>query len=273
MKRGHHVRGLTRNTDSEAARELINLGAELVTGNFTDQASLVNASTGVDTVFLMTTPFEAGIDAETAQGLKFVEAARTAGVGHIVFSSVASANLNTGIPHFDSKYAVEKAIAESGIPYSILAPVYFMENNIGPWSIGALKEGKLSVAMPGDVPLQMVSLQTIGQIATTLIEKREAVFSRRFDIATDNVSGIDTATILADASGTEIVYEGFSPDFMREENEDFAIMFDWFVASGYSVNIAELRAEFPQVAFPSLKQWAEEQDWAALGFATTNAVV
>ncbi|GAG91295.1 unnamed protein product, partial [marine sediment metagenome] len=47
----------------------------------------------------------------------------------------------------------------------------------------------------------------------------------------------------------------------------------WFDTTGYSVNIAELRAEFPQVAFPSFKEWAADQDWEAIGLTSTAAAV
>jgi uncharacterized protein YbjT (DUF2867 family) len=55
---------------------------------------------------LMTTPFEGGMQAETRQGISAADAAKAAGV-HLVFTSVGSANRQTGIPHFDSKYEVE----------------------------------------------------------------------------------------------------------------------------------------------------------------------
>ena len=54
-------------------------------------------------------------------------AAKAAGV-HLVFTSVGSANRQTGVPHFDSKYEVEKHIAKVGVRATILAPVAFMEN-------------------------------------------------------------------------------------------------------------------------------------------------
>ena len=123
LARGHRVRGLTRKAHSPSAKALEAQGVEIAVGDFTDSDSLVRAATGVDTIFAMTTPFEQGVEAETAQGLVITDAAKRAGVGHLVYSSVASADRETGIPHFDSKYAVEKAIRSSGVPHSIIAPV------------------------------------------------------------------------------------------------------------------------------------------------------
>ena len=74
-------------------------------------------------------------------GNSAAEAAKDAGVGHLVYSSVADTNKKTGVPHFESKYLVEKHIAGLGIPYTISAPASFMENIVAPWSIGALRQG------------------------------------------------------------------------------------------------------------------------------------
>ena len=88
-------------------------------------------------MFLMGNSYEAGTEEETRQGIIAAEAAKSAGVGHLIYSSVADANKKTGIPHFESKYLVEKHVAGLGIPYTISAPVAFMENIVAPWSIGA----------------------------------------------------------------------------------------------------------------------------------------
>ena len=72
LARGHQVRALTRKPDSEWAASVASRGVEVVAGDFTDQESLVRAATGVDTIFLMTTFMEAGIDAEIEQGLAMV---------------------------------------------------------------------------------------------------------------------------------------------------------------------------------------------------------
>ena len=62
------------------------------------------------------------------QGNNFADAAKQVGVRHFVYSSVANADKNTGIPHFDSKYEIEKYIQSIQLPYTIIRPVSFMEN-------------------------------------------------------------------------------------------------------------------------------------------------
>ncbi len=83
LRRGHHVRALTRRPDSPAAVELKRLGAEIVPGDFDDPYSLAQAAKDVDTVFALSTPFEAGVDAETRQGINVADAAKAAGAKHL----------------------------------------------------------------------------------------------------------------------------------------------------------------------------------------------
>ena len=264
LKSGHRVRGLTRNADSAAAQRLATQGVEIAVGDFTDAGSLVSAASGVDAIFAMTMPFEQGADAETAQGLVLIDAAKQAGVGHLVYSSVANADKRTGIPHFDSKYAVEEAIVASGVPYTIIAPVFFMDNLFQPWMSGTLNEGKLALAMPGTRPLQQISVANIGAFAAAVIERRESVFGKRFDIAGDELTNDGLAAILADVLDCTVNYEGFPPDAMREQSEDMALMFEWFDAVGYSADIDGLRRDFPEVGWQRFEEWARMQDWDAV---------
>ena len=85
LKGGHTVRALTRKADSPAAKELSQAGAEIATGSLDDRASLDRAVKGVDGVFAMSTPFEAGMEAETRQGVTVADAANAAGV-HLVYT-------------------------------------------------------------------------------------------------------------------------------------------------------------------------------------------
>src|ERR1700732_4189778 len=127
LERGHEVRAVTRGTDSAKARVLANAGVTLVRASLEDTAALTKALEGATSLFAMTTPFEGGPQAETQQGISAADAAKAAGV-HLVFTSAGSANRQTGIPHFDSKYDVEQHIAKIGVRATVLAPVYFMEN-------------------------------------------------------------------------------------------------------------------------------------------------
>ncbi len=264
LPKGHHIRTVTRNPDSPKAKRLKEQGVEVLKGDFSGVNSIVHAATGMDTVYAMTTPFEAGVEAEVKQGITLVDAVKQAGVGHLVFGSVASADQQTGIPHFDSKFEVEKYIISSNIPYTISAPVYFMDNLLSPWFLPSLKEGTLRLGMPADCLLQQVSVNNIGAFAASLIERREQVFGQRFDFSGDEMSGAETVAVVSKVSGRKIGYEGFDPEMMRADNADFAAMFDWFNRVGYSADMEKLKRDFPEVKWQNFEAWAKEQDWSVL---------
>jgi len=264
LKKGHRVRAFTRKPDSPAAQELKRLGAELAIGSLEDRAPIERAARGMDALFAMSTPFEGGTDVETQQGIAAADAAKAAAVNHLVFTSVASADRNTGIPHFDSKYKVEQHIKTLGVPYTIVGPVFFMENLVSPWWLPALQEGKLPMAMPGTRKLQQITLDDIAGFTLVVLERREQFLSKRIDIASDEVAGNDVADILSRLSGRTIEYVELPIERVRATNEDFAKMFEWFNRVGYRADIPGLRREYPKVGWHTFEGWARAQNWGVL---------
>ena len=261
---GHKVRALTRNTESSRARQLADQGVELIQGNLDDAKSLGRALQGTDSFYLMGSPQEVGVDGETKQGIALADAAKGADVGHLVYGSVANADLDTGIPHFDSKYQVEEHIKTLGVPYTISAPVFFIDNVIAPWALDALKGGKIMQAMPADRALQQVSVKNIGEFVASLISRREEVFGKRFDFAGDELTGDKCATTLTRITGHHVIYEALPVSVVKQQSDDMAAMFEWFDRVGYNVDIPELHRSFSDVNWQSYSQWAESQDWQFL---------
>ncbi|MGR9553983.1 NmrA/HSCARG family protein [Rhizobium leguminosarum] len=264
IARGHRVKAISRRPESDGAKRLAAAGVEVVAGNLDDGASVVKAAEGVDTIFLMGNSYEAGTDAETRQGIAAADAAKAAGIGHLIYSSVADAHKKTGIPHFDSKYLVEKHIAGLGIPYTISAPVAFMENTVAPWAIDGLRQGVYAAALPPARVLQQVTIDDIGAFVATLAERREQVFGKRFDIAGDELSGAQQAKILSEVLGRPITYRELPIAAIRQQSEDTALMFEWFDRTGYDADIAALRRDFPDVGWHSYADWARGFDWSVL---------
>lgn len=261
---GHRVRALTRKPESDAARRLASAGADVAAGDLGDAASVRKAASGVDTMFLMGNSYEAGTEEETRQGIIAADAAKVAGVGHLIYSSVADADKRTGIPHFESKYLVERHVAGLGIPYTISAPVAFMENVVAPWSIGALRQGIHAFPMPPKRILQLVALADIGAFNAALVERREQVFGKRFDFAGDELPGEEQAKILSQTIGRPIRYQEIPIAAARQQSEDAALMFEWFDRVGYDADIGALQKDFPEVRWHSFADWAREFDWGVL---------
>jgi uncharacterized protein YbjT (DUF2867 family) len=264
LQRGHTMRAFVRNPESEKARQLSRLGAELVEGNFDDPGSLRRAASGVDAVFAMGTPYQAGPEAETRQSMAIVDAAKEAKVRHLLYSSVSDADRSTGIPHFDSKYAVEQYIRSADVPYTVVAPVYFFENFLSLFMLPALKEGRLTMSLPPDRKLQAIALASIASFDVQVLEKRDAFLARRINIASDELSLSEYARIISEVSGREIVYQRKPLEQVRRFSKDRAAMEGWFDRVGYSADIEGLRRQFPEVGWKRFKEWAVAQDWSPL---------
>ena len=262
LNRGYSVRGLTRNVTSPSATSLAERGVEVSEGNFKNHDSLVAALQGVDAVFFMTTPFEEGSDAEIEQGLAMITAIKKSQVQHVVFSSVGSANQNTGIPHFDSKYEVEKMLAKSGVNFTIVAPVWFMDNFHYPQSREGIRNGVLAVAVPENKVFQQIAVSEIGEFVAAIIERGASEYGKRYDLASENSTGPEYTAELSNLVGKDLSYLALAPEAYRAMGgEDFVLMAKWFGEVGYSVNVPALKAAFPEVPLNGFKKWATKQSW------------
>jgi uncharacterized protein YbjT (DUF2867 family) len=270
LARGHSVRALTRKPESPGAAALAASGVTVVTGDFEDQGSLERAARGVDTLFAMATPFEHGEKAETREGVNIVRAASAVGVSHLVYSSVAGADRATGIPHFDSKFEVEKEIRRSGVPFTIVAPVFFMENFLADWMAAGIAKGSIALAVPATRRLQQIAVADIAQFTALVIERRESFFGKRIDIASDELTLATVAGAISEVSGRHLEYTALPIEAARQQNEDLARMYEWFDRVGYDADVVGLRSLYPEVDWHRFSTWAREQDWSAITVPATT---
>jgi uncharacterized protein YbjT (DUF2867 family) len=269
LSRGHSIRALTRKPQSPAAAALAERGVSLVAGDFQDQGSLERAARGVDTVFAMSTPFGTSEKTETREGINLVRAASSVGVKHLVYSSVAGADRGTSIPHFESKFEVEKEIRRSGVPFTIVGPVFFMENFLADYMAAGLAQGSIAIAVPATRRLQQIAVADIAQFSALVIERRENFLGKRIDIASDELTLATAAAAIGEASGRHIEYTALPIDTVRQWNEDQARMLEWFDTVGYDADIVGLRSLYPEVDWHRFSVWAREQDWSAIAVPAT----
>jgi uncharacterized protein YbjT (DUF2867 family) len=261
LERGHKVRAITRNPNSTQAKLLAKAGASLVSASLEDTAAIAKGLEGATSLFAMTTPF-GGTDGEIRQGVAAADAAKAAGV-HLVFTSVGNANRETGVPHFDSKYEVEKYIAKIGVRASILAPVAFMENLY--FTKEQLAKGVYASALPPTRAHAQIAVADIGAVAVRVVEDAGRFTGKRFDLAGDELSGNDAMSILSRVTGRSFAYYQVPLDVVRQRmGEDGAKMYAWFDRVGFAVDRSALRREFPDVTFQDFESWAKKQDWSAL---------
>jgi uncharacterized protein YbjT (DUF2867 family) len=257
VEAGRPVRALTRRTNSPAAERLRHLGAEVAYADFTDRASLDAALAGATALFAVTTPFGTSVEQEVADGITLLDAAAATGtVGHIVFTSAANADRDTGIPHFDSKYRIERHLATLGVAWTVIAPAAFMDQYAEEWTRQGLREGVFSRPMPADRPLALIPTADIGAFAALALTRPGEFAGRRIDLASDERTGRDIATILGAACGREVRYREAPIEYVERFSADLAAMFRYFGTVGLDVDVAGLRHGYPEVGWHTLADWA-----------------
>jgi len=237
--KGFPVRAFTRSPDGPEARALSNqTGVEVAQGDYDDKPSLLRALEDVYGVFSVQTPFPDGVEAEVRQGIALIDAAHTSEISHFIYSSVGSADQNTGIPHFESKGKIEEHLRRTGMPYTIVRPVYFMENWLQMKAV--IDEGTLTLPLSPTTILQQVAVDDIGTFAAMAFEHPGKWQGTSTDLAGDE-SFADQIAQTLQSNYSQIPWA----DFEREAGHEMASMFRWFEDEGYKADIATLRQEHP----------------------------
>ncbi len=253
---GFKLRAMTRKPDSPAAKALASLGAEVVTGDLDDSASLERALTGVWGVFAVQNTWEAGVEKEEEQGKRLANVARDKGVQHFVYSSVGSAHKKTGIPHFENKFRIEQTVKALGFrSHTIIRPVFFMENLPSPWFLNG---DKLTTALKPETKLQMIASDDIGRFGAKAFVAADQMKGVELDIAGDAVTMAQAAEALSELVGKKVTYQPIPIEAVRANSNDFALMLEWFDAVGYSADIPSLESKWGTRPL-TLKEWVRTQ--------------
>ena len=250
---GWKVRAFTRHPDSDASFTLLNLGAEIMKGDLNIIESVRRVLEGVYGVFSVQNAWEHGVDTEVEQGNRLIDEAKKTGVAHFVYSSVSSAQHATGIPHFDSKWKIEQHLRSSGIPATVIRPVFFMENLLVPDTLSSIEKGILTLGTEPEKPLQMIAVNDIGAFAARVFGNPDQYIGTATDIAGDDLTGQHMADILSHLLHRYIEYRQTPIEQIRSFSNDYAMMVEWFNIRGYSVNIAAVQKELPDVT--TFRRW------------------
>jgi uncharacterized protein YbjT (DUF2867 family) len=253
LARGARVRALVRRPDKPSVRRLTQRGVEAVAGSLDDRTALGAAMRGIAGVFAVTTPFEAGVDAEVAQGRAIVAAAIDQQVPHLVFSSVAGADQQTGVPHFDSKAIIETELAASGVPYTITAPTYFFDNALG--GMDRIQAGILDLPLPPNRPLQQLARPDLGAFVAKVLVDPKPYVGQRIELASDVVTPAQMAELLTAALGRSVRHEQTPLESIQ--NPDMRAMWTFLNGPGYRVDLKALHAANPDIAWQSFADWAQ----------------
>ncbi|HUF66578.1 MAG TPA: NmrA/HSCARG family protein [Gemmatimonadaceae bacterium] len=258
---GWKVRAMTRKPESEAAQLMAARGAEIVRADLNDEESLRRVLDGAWGAVAVQNTWEGGVAMEEEQGHRFARVAKEVGVQHLLYQSVASADRNTGIPHFDNKWRIEQTIRGLEFPsWTIVRPVFFMENLLTPWFKPSIDEGKLAIGMSPSGTLQVIAVHDIGKYGLQAFERQEEMNGRAIDIAGDELTGPEAAAILSEVTGRKIEFQSTPIEQVRSASEEYALMLEWFDAVGYDADIEGNAAEFG-IRPTRFREWAARQKW------------
>lgn len=245
-ERSFAVRALTRDPDGPNARKLAGQKAEIVKGDLEDQSSLTRALDGVYGVYSVQNSHQAGVEGEIRQGINLADAAKRAGITQFVYSSVGSADQNTGIPHFDSKFRMEEHIRRTGMRVTIVRPVFFMENWLGMRDM--IANGRLELPLEPETRLQMVAVDDIGGVVALAFEHPGKWQDRTFELAGDELSMSELAQTFTRFIGRDVQYVKVPwNEFEAKAGNEMTRMYRWFQDTGYHVDIPAVRQEYPKL--------------------------
>lgn len=249
---GWQVRALTRNPEGAAARALAQAGAHVVRAEMGQVASLVDAAEGAYGLFSVqptvgspgTAPGFSAED-EVRWGANVADAARTAGIQHLVFSSVAGADRHDSetLPqNLVSKWRIEQHLAELGLSATILRPVSFMENYTGGY---ALQGGNLVSGLAPHVALQIMAVDDVGAVTALAFSRPQEWIGQATALAGDELTPVQIAAHIEAAVGRPLPYAQIPMETIRAVDEQFAFAHEWLSERGYRADIAATRRIHP----------------------------
>ncbi len=221
---GWPVRAMTRHPEKPAARDLAAAGAELAVADMEDPTSLDRAFTGAYGVYSVQNPRISGLGGEVRQGRAVGDAARRAGVQHLVYASAGTGERGTGVGSFESKLDVEEHLTELGLPVTVLRPMAFMElmtdraffPPAGVWHVWPELAG-------WDVRVPWLSCSDLGLIAERVLAEPGRYVGARLQLAAEVRTLRECRRIYARVRGKAprripvpaALFERFDPDTAR----------------------------------------------------------
>ncbi len=253
----HAVIGLTRNANSEKAKQWKAKGVALVEGNLNTPEYFQDQLNKADAIFLVQVLQKK--QSEIDQGRKFINAIKPQNKTHLIYSSVLGADLNTGVPHFESKFELEKYIHSKNLRHTILRPASFYENNLYPQVANGIKKGKYVTPLNKDCKQQMIGTDDIGKIVAQVISDSARYEDKTLSIATDEWKIGDVPKAFSEALNIPVKYKKL-PGFITRlaMGKDLYIMFKYMNKNDFKVveNIQDIKDEFNITG--DLKSWAQE---------------
>jgi len=229
---GFSVRAITRRPAEAKGAELQKAGAEVVGADLDDRDSLSRAFAGADCAYCVTNFWEHfSPERELAQAKNLAQAAKAAGVGHVIWSTLEDTRRRVPlddprmptlkgeykVPHFDAKGFADAFFREAAVPTTFLLTSFYWDNLIH-FGMGPAKgaDGRLAFVLPmADQKLPGIAVEDIGRCAYGIFKRGAELAGRTVGIAGEHLTGAEMAAGLSRALEREVAYSYVPPEVYR----------------------------------------------------------
>ncbi len=229
---GFSVRALTRNVNSEKAKALAELGAEVIAADVDDVESLKRAFEGAYGAYCVTFFWEHfSPEKENAQAAGMAQAAKHAGLQHVIWSTLEDTRRwvpldddrmptlmeKYKVPHFDSKGEANHFFTDLGLPVTFLLTSFYWDNFIH-FGMGPKKgsDGKLALTLPmDDKKLPGMAAEDIGKCAHGIFKKGGDYIGKTVGVSGEHLTGAEMAAAFSKSLGQQVSYNAVPPQVYR----------------------------------------------------------
>jgi uncharacterized protein YbjT (DUF2867 family) len=226
------VRAVTRAVHSDKAKELAAMGAEVVSADIDDAASLKSVLAGAYGAYFVTFFWSHySPETEKEQVKNFAAAAKAAGLKHVIWSTLEDTRKMVPlsdnrmptlrdiykVPHFDGKGESDHYFTEAGVPTTFMLASYYWENLIY-FGMGPKKgpDGKYYITFPmGNEKMAGIGAEDIGKCAYGIFKKGPSLIGKYVGIAGEQITCGEMAEKLTKALGVEVAYNEITPETYR----------------------------------------------------------
>src|SRR5450755_158063 len=233
VKRNVSVRALVRKQDASTTMPK---GIEVSLGDLLDPVAIRKSLDGIDKLYLL----NAVVADELTQGLIAYDLANKLKLKQVVYHSVFKVEECNDVPHFASKLAIESALHEFKLPFTIIRPNYFFQNDISLKDV-LMKTGiyPMPLGTPG---ISAVDTRDIAEAAAIALTS-EGHLGKTYNLnGPEILSGKKIASIWSGLLGKEIRYPGEDLDAFEEQMRqtvpswsafDIRMMFQGYLERGF----------------------------------------
>jgi len=259
-ERGYAVRCMTRKPEGKKAQRIRERCTEIVQGDYGDPVSLDAAMSGVDKVF-----FYSGFSMnELQEGKNVIAAAQKAGVQHVVYTSGAASEPGKGVAG-SAKTEVELALVDSGVPFTVLRPVAFMEN-FDRQQKRTLEKGIFDSRAPERIVV-FISIPDIGFFVGEAFDDPERWLNSSANIAADLMTVEEYVDTYRRVTGANIAYTRLPLDeYLEMFPKPLRPLFRWYEETGYESSASSLQTvidRYPNLT--GLEAYLRATGWADIG--------